>query len=82
VKDIAEEFANQTSPRALKEVAKWRDTVAKKDAADQEILFASQLVRWTILYGPENVGGDVDSVVVDSGGVHWINRKDVCKAEP
>ena len=46
---------------------------------EQDISFTSQLVRWTIQYGPDNVGGPVDSVVLDTSGIHWIARKPSCK---
>jgi hypothetical protein len=82
VKDIAEEFANKTSPRAIAETAEWRETVSTKDASKQETLFAAQLVKWTILYGPRNVGGAVHTVTFDSSGVHWIDEKDGCKDRP
>jgi hypothetical protein len=82
VSDIADEFANRTSPRAIAEAEKWRETVSGTDLGAQEILFAAQLVKWTVLYGPENVGGAVDTVVIDSDGVHWIDRKAICRERP
>jgi hypothetical protein len=82
VSDVAEEFEKQTSPSSVAAVKKWRESVSGKSQRDQDISFASQLVRWTIQYGPDNVGGAVDSVVLDSAGIHWVARKPICKDGP
>jgi hypothetical protein len=82
VEDVANEFINQSSQRAMDEMQKWQPTVSAKEATEQQMLFTQQVVKWTIQYGPDNVGGPVDTATIDEYGIHWIARKNVCKDKP
>ena len=79
VEDVANEFINQSSQRAMDEMQKWQQTVSEKEATEQQLLFTEQVVKWTIQYGPDNVGGPVDTATIDPSGIHWITRKNVCQ---
>jgi len=77
---VVPEFYRGSSLRAMAEVNEWKRTVIGKDASEQRVMLITQLVKWSVLYEPEGVGGDVDTAVFDSSGVHWIYRKANCKA--
>jgi hypothetical protein len=77
---IASEFLADKSARARSAWARWTPVLEKSAPRDQLALDAAQLVKWTIQYGPPNVGGPVDEIMIDNTGSHWILRKDSCSA--
>jgi len=79
-KSVALEFYWGNSPRAKAEINRWKNTLVGNDAANRRVAFITQLVKWSVLSEPRDVGGEVDTVVFDSNGVHWIHRKKNCKA--
>jgi hypothetical protein len=78
---VALEFLRRSTSRAIAEVEKWQDTVTGKSVAERRVMLMTQLVRWSVLYAPPEaeVGGAVDTIVIDSGGIHWIYCKNNCK---
>lgn len=66
---------------ALLQLQSWRNSVASKSLDEQEILFAGQLVQWTIDSGFSEVGGVVDEAVLDNSGARWVRRKSNCQED-
>lgn len=77
---VAQSFLLQTSPQIKAIVSPWKFSIANKSIEDQTSLWATQLVRWTIQYGPKDVGGPIDLITLDHSGINWVDRKPTCKA--
>ncbi len=77
--EIADEFINLRSDRALKEAKNWR-LPKTTDPADYDLLKAMRYVALTIRYHiGGDVGGDLDAVEMDKdGSVRWYAKKDNC----
>jgi hypothetical protein len=66
---------------ALLQLRNWRNSVGSKSLDEQKILFAAQLVQWTIDSGYSEVGGIVDEAVLDNNGARWVRRKSNCQED-
>lgn len=79
---IAQEFANQTSPRAKKEAKQWKPPTSSKPE-DYDTLKTMRLVELTIKYYKGNdVGGIIDAVEMSKdGSVRWFAVKPNCRQD-
>ena len=76
---IAIEFYRHQTPRSAAEYLKWKSALGLKTVEEQNLLLTLQLFKWSVQYGATDIGGDVDVVTVDRGGIHWIRRKPKCE---
>jgi hypothetical protein len=76
---VAEEFTNQTSPRAIREAKEWKPPKSSKPE-DYDILKTMRFVELSIKYYKGNdVGGKIDAVEMSKdGSVHWYTAKPNC----
>jgi hypothetical protein len=63
---------------AARQFKQWQKSVADKPQNEQHLSFIAQLAQWTVDAGIPQVGGDVDEVMLNAGGVKWLHRKSVC----
>jgi hypothetical protein len=73
--------ASTMSTRAKKEIAAFELSIATETPERKLELRVIQFVRWTIAYGPADVGGETDAIKFNSTGIHWIQKKQTCKDE-
>jgi hypothetical protein len=74
--EIIDEIKADTTTRAHA----WRESMSHMAPSARAI----EAVRLTINYSPrqDDIGGEIDAVLVSKNGIRWIHQKEICKCKP